>query len=277
MIARIQAAGATSVIQHGESWYYADAHLRNHILKPAQAKDDEEVVEEEEGIYIPPFDHPAIWAGASTIITELQHQLPDGQPPDAIILSVGGGGLFAGIMLGLDQAPDQAWSHVPVLAVETHGADSLAQALKAGELITLPGITSLAKSLGAIRVADQAFRYAQRPNVRSVVLDDAEAVRGVCKLADEERLLVEPACGVCVALCDEDKLREVVKGLGRESRIVVVVCGGCDVDVGMVGKWRQEYAERLDGSQNGEGAVEGQAKSESKRDVLVPSDVTLSG
>lgn len=242
MIAKIQAAGATSVIQHGESWHYADAHLRNHILNPSQAKTEEA---EEEGIYIPPFDHPAVWAGASTIITELQHQLPDNEPPDAIILSVGGGGLFAGIMLGLDQTQDEAWSHVPVLAVETRGADSLAQSLQAGQLITLPGITSIAKSLGAIRVADQAFEYAQRPNVKSVVLDDAEAVMGVCSLADEERLLVEPACGVCVALCLEDKLREVVKGLGPRSRVVVVVCGGCDVDVGMVASWREEYAQRF--------------------------------
>ncbi len=270
MIAKIQAAGATSVIQHGESWHYADAHLRNHILKSAQAKGDEDDEEdEEEGIYIPPFDHPAIWAGASTIITELQQQLPDGQPPDAIILSVGGGGLFAGIMLGLDQAPDQAWSQVPVLAVETRGADSLAQSLKAGEVVTLPGITSLAKSLGAIRVADQAFRYAQRPNVRSVVLDDAEAVMGVCRLADDERLLVEPACGVCVALCYEDKLREVVKGLGRESRVVVVVCGGSDVDVGMVAKWREEFAGRLASNKSGEG------REDRGKDVLLPSDVTL--
>ncbi|KAF7509674.1 hypothetical protein GJ744_007545 [Endocarpon pusillum] len=244
MIAKLQAAGATSVIQHGESWYYADAHLRNHILHPPQAK-NQEAEEEEEGIYIPPFDHPAVWAGASTIIPELQHQLPDNQPPDAVILSVGGGGLFAGIMLGLDQTQDEAWSRVPVLAVETHGADSLAQSLQAGELITLPGITSVAKSLGAIRVADQAFRYAQRSNVKSVVLDDAEAVMGVCRLADEERLLVEPACGVCVALCHEDKLREVVKGLGPRSRVVVVVCGGRDVDVEMVGRWREEYAERF--------------------------------
>ncbi|ERF76549.1 hypothetical protein EPUS_05822 [Endocarpon pusillum Z07020] len=242
MIAKLQAAGATSVIQHGESWHYADAHLRNHILNHPQAKTEEA---EEEGIYIPPFDHPAVWAGASTIISELQHQLSDNQPPDAIILSVGGGGLFAGIMLGLDQAQDEAWSHVPVLAVETDGADSLAQSLQAGELITLPGITSIAKSLGAIRVADQAFQYAQRPNVKSVVLDDAEAVMGVCRLADEERLLVEPACGVCVALCHEDKLREVVKGLGPQSRVVVVVCGGCDVDVGMVVRWREEYAQRF--------------------------------
>jgi L-serine/L-threonine ammonia-lyase len=259
MIAKIIAAGATDVIQHGESWFYADSHLRDHVLKATQAHG------EEEGIYIPPFDHPSIWEGASTLISELQTQLPDGGTPDAIILSVGGGGLFAGVMLGLDKL---GWTHVPVLAMETKGADSLHQSLNKGHLTTLPAITSIAKSLGAIRVADQAFQYAQRPNVTSVVLSDAEAVMGVCRLADDDRLLVEPACGVCVALCYEHRLREFVQYLTPQSRVVVVVCGGCDVTVEMVGAWREEYKEEM-------GEISGRERNQGKGDGLVPSDVTL--
>lgn len=230
MIDKIKAAGATEVIQHGESWYFADAYLRNHILN---SREDEG----EQGIYVPPFDDPLIWQGASTMVEELQNQLPDARSPDAIILSVGGGGLFLGVMQGLEQL---GWSHVPVLAVETRGADSLHQALQTGELVTLSEITSIAKSLGAIRVAEQAFKYAhQRTNVKSVVLDDADAIRGVCRLADKERLLVEPACGVCVAVCEEEQLKQLVKGFGPHSRIVVVVCGGSDVSVEMVAKWNE--------------------------------------
>lgn len=175
MIAKIKAAGATSVIQHGESWYYADQHLRTHVLKSV------EQVGDEIGTYVPPFDDPRIWTGVSTLIDELQHQLPDGEttPPDAIILSVGGGGLFCGVMTGLDRL-GPPWSQVPVIVVETAGADSLAQSLDAGHIVTLPGITSIAKSLGAIRVATQAFEYAKnRQNVRSLVLTDEEAVEGV--------------------------------------------------------------------------------------------------
>ncbi len=268
MIAKIKAAGATDVIQHGESWYYADSYLRNHILEDVQTNG------EEIGIYIPPFDDPRIWQGVSTMIPEIQSQLPDGEPPNAIILSVGGGGLFSGVILGLDKA---GWSHIPVLAMETHGADSLNQSLNAGELITLPAITSLAKSLGAIRVADQAFEYARRRSVTSVVLEDAEAVMGVCRLADDERLLVEPACGVCVAICYEDRLREVVKDLGPESRVVVVVCGGSDVTVEMVGKWREEFGERFREIREHRKGLEGKGEGDRKRDIVVPSDATLWG
>ena len=239
MIAKIKAAGAVAVIQQGESWHFADQHLRSVVLPSVQQ------IGQEEGIYVPPFDDPRIWEGVSTVISEIQYQLPNGGSPDAIVLSVGGGGLFSGVMLGLDKL---GWGHVPVLAMETRGADSLNQSLHAGQLITLPGITSLAKSLGAIKVAPQAFEYAQRANVTSVVLDDADAVTGVCRLADKERLLVEPACGVCVAVCEGDRLRELVKGLHQDSRVVVVVCGGSDVTVEMVGRWREEYAVQMERS-----------------------------
>lgn len=243
MIAKIKAAGATDVIQVGKSWHYADAHLRDHVLNSSQRVKHQN----EQAIYVPPFDDPLVWQGASTLVDELHHQLSayttSGplSPPDAIILSVGGGGLFSGVMIGLDQL---GWSHVPVLAMETRGADSLNQALRAGKLTTLPEITSIAKSLGASRVAERAFEYAsQRSSVRSVVLDDHDAIRGVCRLADLERLLVEPACGVCIAVCEKTRLKKLVDGLGPESKVVVIVCGGSDVSVEMVAQWKKEESE----------------------------------
>ena len=70
------------------------------------------------------------------MILEAKEQLK--QTPDLVILSVGGGGLMCGVIEGMHQV---GWSHVPVLAVETHGADSLSSSVKAGRLVTLPGIS----------------------------------------------------------------------------------------------------------------------------------------
>ena len=70
------------------------------------------------------------------MILEAKEQLK--KEPDLVILSVGGGGLMCGVLDGMYKA---GWSKVPVLAVETHGADSLASAVNAGELVTLPGIS----------------------------------------------------------------------------------------------------------------------------------------
>ena len=51
---------------------------------------------------------------------------------------VGGGGLLCGVIQGMKQV---GWTDVPVIAMETNGADSYNQAVKAGKLVTLPDIT----------------------------------------------------------------------------------------------------------------------------------------
>ena len=231
MISKIRTAGATAVIQRGATWKEADTYLREEVLKRNDS---------DSGVYVPPFDHPYIWEGASTLVDEVASQLPGGGRPDAIVCSVGGGGLFCGVMRGLDR---HGWTDVPVLAMETRGADSLASSLKAGELVTLPGITSIATSLGATRVAEQTFEYAKRENVRSVVLEDAEAAMGCWRLADDERMLAETASGVSVALCYDGRLGKVIEGLGNESRVVVVVCGGSNVTLEMLNEFRKTYGD----------------------------------
>ncbi len=199
----------------------------------------------ERAIYVPPFDHPDIWKGAATMILEIEEDL--GDQADLMICSVGGGGLFCGIMEGLRNSPK-----TKVIAVETHGADSLAQSIEAGYLVTLPGITSIATSLGATRVAPQALKYAlDREKVKSVLVTDEQACRACVSFADGERMLVEPACGASLAVCYEE---ELLKGLGmehglgpgwrfgRESKVVVVVCGGVGVSVDSISEWRTAAA-----------------------------------
>ncbi|MCJ1389755.1 catabolic L-serine/threonine dehydratase [Xylographa bjoerkii] len=236
MVAKIRAAGATAVLQVGASWAEADAHLRESVL-----------AHDPNGVYVPPFDHPAIWAGASSMVREMKAQL-GGEQPDAVVCSVGGGGLFCGIMEGLEM---EGWGGVKVLACETEGAASLRESLDAGDLVSLPAITSIASSLGAKRVARRAFEYASGERVRSVVLNDAQAARGCWRLADDERVMVEVACGVSVAVCyEKGLLKDLVQGLGKEGKVVVVVCGGSNVSLEMLMEWRERFG-------GVEGVVEG--------------------
>ena len=225
MKAKIVGAGATEVIQTGETWQEADQYLRDEVI----AKDPN-------SIYVPPFDHPDIWEGASVMVDEIAKQLKC--KPDAIICSVGGGGQFCGVMRGLDKA---GWDDVSVLAMETHGADSLNKSLKAGEHITLPGITSIATSLGARRVATKTYEHGQRKNVTSVVLSDAEAAMGSWRFADDERFLVEVACGVSIAMCYDGRLKEYLPKLTKDSKVVVIVCGGSNMTIDMLVEYRKTY------------------------------------
>lgn len=255
MVAKLRAAGASEVIQYGATWTDADQYLRKEVMVKAGSA----------AIYAPPFDHPDIWTGHSSIMHEIAAQMPDQATPDVIICSVGGGGLFNGVMQALD---DLHIGDVPtVLAVETEGAASLNAAVREGQLVTLPGITSQATSLGAVRVTQQTLDYALRPNVKTISLSDAEAAMGCWRLADDERVMVEMACGVNVALCYDGKLE---RALGRKVRpddkVVIVLCGGSNVTVEMLSNWRKEF-----------GWVEGQRNDSIHTkgvDSLVPSDLT---
>ena len=52
-------------------------------------------------VMAPAYDHPALWKGNSSIISEIAEQLPKASsPPDAIVCSVGGGSMLTGTLLG---------------------------------------------------------------------------------------------------------------------------------------------------------------------------------
>ncbi|KAH6680092.1 tryptophan synthase beta subunit-like PLP-dependent enzyme [Plectosphaerella plurivora] len=234
LIARLHAEGASQVIIVGETVMDADKHLKKHVL-PADP----------DGIYVPPFDHPDVWEGNGTVMHEIVGQM-GGDRPDAVVCSVGGGGLFNGIVGYLDKI---GWSDdVSVVAMETRGADSLNRSLKAGRLLTLEKITSQARSLGVARVSEKTFEYAQRPNVVSAVLSDADAARGCLFLARKERLMVELTAGVAIALCQDGLLGQVLpRKLDAESKVVLLVCGGNDISVEQLMDWERLYgASKMD-------------------------------
>lgn len=242
MIEKIRQAGAREVVQEGRSWKECDAYLREVVMA-------RETGEEEIGVYVPPFDHPDIWEGNGSLVEEIGRQMgvdKGGKGPDWIICSVGGGGLFCGIIEGVQKA---GWeTSTKVLAVETSGADSLNQSLRAGKPITLEAITSIATSLGAVRVGNHTFDLAhhgvQNGTVKTTVLTDAEAALGSWKLLQDENetYVVEAACGVNIALCYGGRLEQA---LGRKPRpdetVVIVVCGGSNVSRDMVEGWKGEY------------------------------------
>ena len=232
MLAKVRAAGATHVVQEGASWAEANAHT----LEVLVARDPY-------AVYVPAFDHPWVWEGYTNIVAETRRQMPEGTKPRALVCSVGGGGLFSGLMSGVDEqfGGTDTGSLPCVLAVETHGAHSLANSLAHGENATLPELTSFANSLSAKRVADRAFEQARRPNVVSVVVPDREAAVGCCLFADDERMLVEPACGVSLSLCYTGQLTKALPDLRSDSCVVVIVCGGSTISLEILEEYRKAY------------------------------------
>lgn len=183
-------------------------------------------------VYVPPFDHPDIWDGNATLIDEAAAQArASGIEFDVVICSVGGGGLMSGVLQGLHR---NGLENVPLLAVETEGAASLAAAMQAGKLVTLPAITSVATSLAAKRVAQQAFDWTKKHDVRSVIVSDRQALDACVQFADDLRTLVEPACGAALAVAYSN-----LPALADFKRPLIVVCGGIAVDMAKLESWKK--------------------------------------
>ncbi len=185
---------------------------------------------DQNSVYIHPFDNPLIWNGHATIIDEVRKS---NLFPDVVVLSVGGGGLLCGIIEGLYR---NEMANVPILAVETDGADSLSASLKAGRHVELKDITSIATSLGAKKVAKAAYEWCHKHELVNYVVSDKAAVDACLQFSVDHRLLVEPACGASLAT-----LYNPVEFLMDKENILVIVCGGAGVTIAQIEAWKQKF------------------------------------
>lgn len=191
----------SEVIVHGKMWSEAN-ELAMSLLT-------------EQDAFLHPFDDPLLWQGHASMIDEV---VEDGVRPDAVILSVGGGGLLAGVDEGLRR---NGLNNVPVYAVETQGMSSYNAALEAGKPVEVAALTGVATSLGTRKVCQRAFDLSKERTVVPVIVSDREAVDACLSFLDDHRMLVEPACGSSLAPLYGKKL-----DLNNYKNVLVIVCGG---------------------------------------------------
>jgi len=216
MIKKLRAEN-TQVLVEGEDWDAADRIARD--LAQAQ-----------ELAYIPPFDHPVIWQGYTSIIEELK---ADDLKPDAIIVSVGGGGLFSGLAQGLHQV---GWEDVPLITAETTGAASFALSCQQKTRVKLDKIDTIAVTLGVKQICQQAFEWSQKHPVFPELVTDKEAVAAIFSFVNDHHILVEPASGASLALIYQQRAV-----LQQFNNIVVIVCGGSGVNLALLNQWQQQF------------------------------------
>ncbi len=175
----------------------------------------EEIAVREGLAIVPPFDHPDIVAGQATVGLEIAEELPEVQ---TVVVPVGGGGLIAGVVVGLSAAGSRA----AVWGVEPVGAPKLKRSLEAGRPTTLAEAVSIADGLITLTVGDVPFAQLEqhRERVAGVVLVDDDSLReAVHFLWHDCHLAVEPSGAATAAAVRSGALRPV-------SPAVLVVSGG---------------------------------------------------
>jgi threonine dehydratase len=194
--AALAALGATVVVQGAA---YAEA-LAACLARQAQSG----------ALLMHAYDQPEVVIGAGTLAAEIEAQ--DGLP-DRMLVSVGGGGLIAGVA---------AWcaGRCLVDALEPRLAPTLHAARAAGEPVDVAVSGVAADSLGARRIGSLAWPISQQFVAAVHLLEDDAIRRAQRRIWQELRLAVEPAAALPLAALWEG----VVKPQAHE-RVVVVVCG----------------------------------------------------
>jgi len=163
--------------------------------------------------YFHPFDDRELITGHASIGVELLEDVPE---LTDVFVSVGGGGLMGGITLAVKQLkPD-----IRVWSVETEGSDTLGQALAAGRLIEIVP-QSLAKTLGAPMVSEDALEIARRYGHRHVVVSDRRAYEALRLLMERAKVITELAASCTLAAAQGS-----AASFAPEDHVALVLCGG---------------------------------------------------
>ncbi len=156
------------------------------------------------------YDQPEVVAGAGTLAAEIEDQAG---LPQRVLVSVGGGGLVAGIA---------AWfeNRCRVEALEPVGSPTLHAARAAGEPVDVAVGGLAADALGAQRIGQIAWAVSQQ-HVAAVHLLPEGAIRAAqLQLWSELRLAVEPAAALPLAALRCGAVRPA-----PDERVALILCG----------------------------------------------------
>jgi threonine dehydratase len=157
------------------------------------------------------YDQLEVVAGAGTVAAEMQAQ--QGALPDSMLISVGGGGLIAGIAA-------HCYGKSKVIALEPHLAPTLFEARKAGKPVDVAVSGIAADSLGAKRIGDICWEV-QKTAVHGALLVNDEAIRAAqLWLWRNLKLAVEPAAALGLAALQTGAYKPAA-----DEKVGLVLCG----------------------------------------------------
>jgi threonine dehydratase len=160
---------------------------------------------------IPAFDQDETILGQGTLGLELEQQAAD---IDTVLVSVGGGGLIAGIA---------AWyaGRVKVVGVEPFASPTLTKAFEAGHPIDVEAGGLAADSLAPRRVGERVFPIVQKYARQTVLVSDDAIAHGQTQLWRGLRIVAEPGGAAAFSA--------IMSGAYKPApgeRVAIVISGG---------------------------------------------------
>ena len=198
---RTKALGA-EVVLHGN--VYDEAY--EHACKLA---------EENGYTMVHPFDDLDVATGQGTIAMEIIKELPT---VDYILVPIGGGGLATGVSTLAKLLNPK----IKVIGVEPAGANCMQESIKAGHVVTLPGVNTIADGTAVKTPGEKIFPYLRKNIDEIITVPDEDLVVSFLDMVENHKMVVENSGLLSVA---------ALKQLDCKDKKVACVLSGGNMDI----------------------------------------------
>ncbi|SFV79984.1 Threonine dehydratase biosynthetic [hydrothermal vent metagenome] len=193
------------VVLHGD--VYDDAYQY-----AKQLEQDQDLV------FIHPYDDVEVMAGQATIAKELLEQLPS---MDKVFIPVGGGGLIAGMATYIKHyAPN-----IQIIGVEPEDSPTLYQALRDGKRTVLPEVGRFADGVAVKQIGEKTYPIAKEVVDEVVLVSNDEICAAIKDIYEDMRSIAEPAGALATA-----GVKKYLEKNNIESENIVSIISGANVN-----------------------------------------------
>ncbi len=165
--------------------------------------------------FIHPFDDLAVATGQGTIAMEIFKELP---LVDIILVPIGGGGLATGVSTLAKLLNPK----IKVIGVEPAGASCMRASLQAGEVVTLPGVNTIADGTAVKTPGKNIFPYIQQNIDEIITVPDEDLVVSFLDVVENHKMIVENSGLLTVA---------ALRHLDVKNKKIVSILSGGNMDI----------------------------------------------
>lgn len=194
--------------------YGAEVVLCGDVFDEALARANE-LAAEHGYTFIHPFNDLDVATGQGTIAMEIIKELPT---VDYILVPIGGGGLCTGVATLAKLLNPK----IKIIGVEPAGANCMQESLKAGKIVSLPSVNTIADGTAVQTPGDLLLPYIQENVDKIITIEDSELIVAFLDMVENHKMIVENSGLLTVA---------ALKHLNVNKKKIVSILSGGNMDV----------------------------------------------
>ena len=165
--------------------------------------------------FIHPFNDLDVATGQGTIAMEIIKELPT---VDYILVPIGGGGLCTGVATLAKLLNPK----IKIIGVEPAGANCMQESLRAGKVVSLPSVNTIAAGTAVQTPGELLLPYIQENVDKIITIEDSELIVAFLDMVENHKMIVENSGLLTVA---------ALKHLNVNKKKIVSILSGGNMDV----------------------------------------------